>query len=65
MPDKHPNTERWGGPCASHEDASKPKPEPDHAQRDSERPTNDKKSNVSSGGGERDVHHTHDPALKS
>lgn len=26
MPEKHPNTERWGGPGASHEDASKPQP---------------------------------------
>ena len=65
MPDKHPNTERWGGPGASHEDASKPKPEGDTSQRDSERPTNQKHSRVSTGGGERDIHHTHDPATKS
>ncbi len=65
MPDKHPNTERWGGPGASHEDASKPKPEPDHSQAESGRPTNQKHSRVSTGGGERDVNHTHDPALKN
>ena len=64
MPDKHPNTERWGGPGASHEDRSKPKPEPADEQALSERPTNTKNSQVSGGGGERDSHHTHDPALK-
>ena len=64
MPDKHPNTERWGGPGASSEDRSKTPPEPDHAQRDSERPTNDKQSHVGTGGGKRDSHHTHDPKLK-
>ena len=65
MPDKHPNTERWGGPGASHEDASQPQPEPDHSQRDSGRPTNTKASQKSGGGGERDVNHTHDPATKN
>ncbi len=65
MPQKHPNTVRWGGPGASHEDRSKPQPEPDHSQRDSERPTNEKHSNVSTGGGERDINHTHDPATKN
>ncbi len=65
MPDKHPNTERWGGPGASHEDRSKPQPEEDHSQRDSERPTNEKRSNVSTGGGERDINHTHNPATKN
>ena len=64
MPDKHPNTKRWGGPGASHEDASQPMPEPSNEQAESGRPTNDKKSHVSSGGGERDIHHTHDPKLK-
>ena len=28
MPDKHPNTERWGGPGASHEDRTEPRPDP-------------------------------------
>ena len=64
MPDKHPNTERWGGPGASHEDRSKPQPPKDDEQARSGRPTNEKHSRVSGGGGERDVHHTHDPALK-
>lgn len=64
MPDKHPNTERWGGPGASHEDRTKPQPE-DHSQRDSERPTNGPKSQISGGGGERDINHTHDPKTKN
>ena len=64
MPDKHPNTERWGGPGASHEDASKPQPPKDDEQARSGRPTNDKQSHISGGGGERDIHHTHDPATK-
>lgn len=65
MPDKHPNTVRHGGPGASHEDASKPPPEPSHEQAESGRPTNAKNSKVSTGGGERDIHHTQDPAYKS
>lgn len=64
MPDKHPNTNRWGGPGASHEDRAESQPE-DNAQRDSGRPTNTKASQVSGGGGERDVNHTHDPATKN
>jgi hypothetical protein len=63
MPDKHKATERWGGPGASHEDRTEPKPEkkpgsptkPDHL---------DNRSNVSGGGGEGDKHHTHDPDKK-
>ena len=65
MPDKHPNTERWGGPGASHEDRSKPQPEADRSQRDSERPTNAKASQKSTSGGERDINHTHNPATKN
>jgi hypothetical protein len=47
-----------GGPGSAHQDASKP-------QADARRgpapgsPTNDSKSHVSGGGGERDSHHTH------
>ena len=26
MPQKHPNTHRWGGPGASHEDRTEPEP---------------------------------------
>jgi len=63
MPGKHPNTERWGGPGASHEDRSKPMPEKRDPRAPGE-PTNTRHSHVSGGGGERDIHHSHDPALK-
>ena len=61
MPDKHPNTERWGGPGASHEDASKPQPKPPpRSGRAPDEPTNTPFSHVSGGGGERDRHHSRD-----
>jgi hypothetical protein len=60
MPDKHPNTERWGGPGSSHEDATQEKPK-DGDPRPDGTPTNTRHSQVSGGGGERDVHHSHDP----
>ena len=61
MPDKHPNTERWGGPGASHEDRSKPQPpEPPRSGRGVDEPTNTPFSHVSGGGGERDRHHARD-----
>ena len=59
MPEKHPNTERWGGPGASHEDASKPQP-PKVDPRAPGEPTNTPSSHGSGGGGERDRHHAHD-----
>ena len=57
------NTERWGGPGASHENRDKTPPDPtvkdpddaDHYSRHSK---------VSGGGGEADVHHAHDPERK-
>ena len=63
MPDKHPNTERWGGPGAIHEDRTEPQP-PKVDPRAPGEPTNTKHSRVSGGGGERDIHHAHDPAAK-
>lgn len=53
-----------GGPGSSHQDASKPQVEA-HSGRTPGSPTNDSKSHVSGGGGERDRHHTHDAAGKS
>jgi hypothetical protein len=58
MREHQPNTERWGGPGASHEDRRKPQPakivkdadDPDHF---------DRRSHVSGGGGETDHHHGH------
>ena len=62
MPDKHPDTERWGGPGASHADRRKAKPEtPARGGRAPDEPTNQPWSHVSGGGGERDRHHGHDP----
>jgi hypothetical protein len=60
MPQKHPSTERWGGPGSSQEDTTKPKPKP--AERADFRDT--RHSQVSGGGGEADVHHDHDPKHK-
>lgn len=63
MPDKHPNSERWGGPGASHEDRTKPMPDPKVKDADDpDRMT--QHSRVSGGGGEKDVHHAHDPHRK-
>lgn len=59
MPEKHPETERWGGPGASHENAKKPPP-PKTDPRAPGEPTNTPYSHVSGGGGERDRHHAHD-----
>lgn len=63
MSEKNPNAERWGGPGASQEDATEPKPKKGPDRR-APGPTNDRKSHVSGGGGERDLHHTHDPKEK-
>ena len=64
MPAKHPNTIRWGGPGASHEDATKPIPEPDLAHPDAVS-TNPRVSMRSGGGGERDEKHSHVEPMRS
>ncbi|WP_269714120.1 hypothetical protein [Caulobacter sp. NIBR2454] len=64
MPDKHPNTERWGGPGASHENADRPQP-PKVDPRAPGEPTNTRHSHVSGGGGERDIHHARNAHAKS
>jgi hypothetical protein len=61
MPDKHPNTERWGGPGASHENARQPKPDEIVQETISQ---GGRASHVSGGGGERDVHHGHSAKAK-
>jgi len=63
MPEKHPDTERWGGPGASRENRDKPAPER-RETRPPGTPTNDRRSHISGGGGERDAHHSHDPREK-
>lgn len=64
MPHKHPNTDRWGGPGASHEDRNEERPDP-RTMPGPDEPTNVQFSHVSGGGGERDSRHSHDPQLKS
>lgn len=63
MAENHPDTDRWGGPGASHEDRSKPQPAAQDPRAPGE-PTNTPYSHVSGGGGERDRHHAHDAAGK-
>lgn len=52
--------DRWGGPGASHENRDKPRPDPVVKDRDDPDHASPH-SQVSGGGGERDVHHSHDP----
>ncbi|MBP0443840.1 hypothetical protein J8J14_03520 [Roseomonas sp. SSH11] len=58
MPKKHPNTIRWGGPGASHEDRTKPIPDPPPAHPEDAVSTNPRVSLRSGGGGERDEKHS-------
>jgi hypothetical protein len=56
---KNPATNRHhGGPGSSHQDATEPYVEHRSGPTPGS-PTNDAKSHVSGGGGERDSHHTH------
>jgi hypothetical protein len=64
MPEKHPNTERIGGPGASHENRAHPERTQQHLEHPTERKS-PARSKVSGGGGEQDSHHSHDPGLKS
>ncbi|MCW5737226.1 MAG: hypothetical protein KIS73_24080 [Enhydrobacter sp.] len=63
MPRKHPDTERIGGPGASHENRKHPAKSQPRGPRP-EDTTPGTRSKVSGGGGEPDSHHTHDPELK-
>jgi hypothetical protein len=63
MPDKHPNTDRWGGPGASHEDRTKSPPDP--TVKDADAPDHlSPRSQLSGGKGEADIHHGHSPESK-
>lgn len=70
---KNPDIERHGGPGSSHQnrqDPSKSAPTGKKGGGDNSGPqpgqaTNSDHSRLSGGGGERDVHHTHNPATKS
>jgi hypothetical protein len=57
-----PNADRWGGPGASHEDRSRPKP--DEKGKEARTDTEVRFSHVSGGGGERDAHHGHSDKAK-
>lgn len=70
MPNKNEDTERFGGPGSSHQDREHPgknhQPtgkkgggDPEGTPPTPGAPTNDDRSRVSGGGGERDTHHTH------
>ncbi len=64
MPEKHADTVRHGGPGSSHENRR----DPDKDRGRKPLSPSDRKaghSNVSGGGGERDIHHTRDPRTKS
>ncbi|KAA0594757.1 hypothetical protein J2848_004618 [Azospirillum lipoferum] len=52
-----------GGPGSSQQNADKPEPAAEKRPHPGE-PTNTRQSGSSSGGGERDLHHTHDPRTK-
>jgi hypothetical protein len=53
-----------GGPGSSRQDATQPE-ERRAKQPAPGEPTNSPRSRISGGGGERDIHHTHDPATKA
>ncbi|HWE44840.1 MAG TPA: hypothetical protein VG407_02340 [Caulobacteraceae bacterium] len=58
MPKRNPDADRWGGPGASKEDRSKPKPDP--LVKDADDPDRySRHAKRSGGGGETDVHHAH------
>ncbi len=61
---KNPSADRsHGGPGSSTQDASKPEAER-RTEPVSGEPTNPSRSRVSGGGGEHDIHHTHNPPEK-
>jgi len=62
---KHPNTRRWGGPGASHEDRTEPMPPPPPAHPPGAVSTSPRVSKVSGGGGERDEKHSAVDAMRS
>ena len=61
---KTERAQRYGGPGSSHQNRAEPAP-PEHAGPKPGEPTNPPRSRISGGGGERDIHHTHDPKTKS
>jgi hypothetical protein len=62
MPTHNDNADRWGGPGSSHEDRTRPKPDP--VVKDADAPDHLSPRSQLSAGGERDVHHGHSPEAK-
>ena len=63
MPNKHADTDRWGGPGASQKNRDKPMP--DTLVKDADAPDHlSPRSQVSGGGGEGDVHKGHSAKAK-
>lgn len=63
--DKTPDADRHhGGPGSSHQRPDRPDPTAGRGPKPGE-PTNTRFSGVSGGGGEQDIHHTHDPDTKA
>jgi hypothetical protein len=63
MADKQADTERWGGPGSSHQDRTEPRPDP--LVKDADAPDHiSPRSQVSGGGGERDLHSGHSDEAK-
>ncbi|WP_313104418.1 hypothetical protein [Brevundimonas sp.] len=63
MPNKHADTDRWGGPGASHENRNKARPDP--LVKDDDAPDHlSPRSQISGGGGEGDVHKGHSAKAK-
>lgn len=63
MPDKQSRADRWGGPGSSHQDRSEPRPDP--LVKDADAPDHiSPRSQVSGGGGERDIHGGHSAKAK-
>jgi hypothetical protein len=61
MPEKHPDTQRIGGPGASHENRREPEKSKPRGPHPSAKKSS-RHAGRSGGGGEPDSHHSHDPA---
>ncbi|WP_191058407.1 hypothetical protein [Geminicoccus harenae] len=64
MPDKHENTQRIGGPGASHENRKHPEKTQERGPHPAQK-RGEERSRVSTGGGELDVHHRHSTGGKA
>jgi hypothetical protein len=73
MAEKHSDAVRHGGPGSSHQNREEPEKSAPTGHKGGGSssgpqpgtPTNSDASRISGGGGERDRHHTHNPATKS